>query len=159
MQPTLLPLPKKALPKILPFIHQPHRFDWRIRKDGKIFALLKTHQVEYDFIEQKVWGLQSIMELGELKGEDFIPSHELALSVCISNAIPAVELNFEQSLRYLKKEHFDLTNVSLGWTLVKYKGVALGWVKVIKDRINNYLPQKARILMDISQDLFETNLI
>jgi len=89
------------------------------------------------------------LHLGEMKGQDFIPSHELALSIKRSHLIPTVELTKEQALRYLKRELTDIDNIENGWHLISYKRLSLGWIKKINGRINNYLPTHYRIRMDV----------
>ncbi|WP_317038818.1 methyltransferase RsmF C-terminal domain-like protein [Sphingobacterium populi] len=33
----------------------------------------------------------------------------------------------------------------IGWLLVRYQGVNLGWIKALPNRINNYYPKELRI--------------
>ena len=43
--------------------------------------------------------------MGEAKGKDFIPAEELALSTALNReAFPTVDLDWEDAIRYLKKE-------------------------------------------------------
>ena len=62
-------------------------------------------------------------------------------------SIAAVELNKEAALQYLKRKEFTV-DAAKGWTLVKYCGLPLGWIKVLPNRINNYYPSEWRILKD-----------
>ncbi len=87
------------------------------------------------------------VELGTIKGKDFIPSHELAVSMIGLESFAAIELSKEDALQYLKRKEFS-TDAPKGWTLVKYGGLPLGWIKVLPNRINNYYPQEWRILKD-----------
>ena len=91
------------------------------------------------------------LEVGTIKGKHFIPSHDLALSksIGLNLKVPTITLTKEQALRYLKKESLDMTNDKMGWTLVKYQGLNLGWVKLMKNRMNNYYPKEWRIRMNI----------
>jgi len=90
--------------------------------------------------------------LGKFAGNDFIPDHELALSVWASESIPSISLNRAQALNYLKRIDFTLDNTSLnGWALVCYESLALGWVKVLPKRLNNYFPKEWRI---VNQQVF-----
>lgn len=92
------------------------------------------------------WGI----EVGTIKGKDFIPSAELALSLHVSTSIPSVDLDCQTALHFLKKEAIAIpASISGGWVLARYEGLNLGWMKVLKDRINNYYPKNWRILMDI----------
>lgn len=87
------------------------------------------------------------VELGIIKGKDFIPSHELAVSLLPLQNIAAIELQKEDALQYLKRKDF-VADAPKGWTLVKHCGLPLGWIKVLPNRINNYYPQEWRILKD-----------
>lgn len=87
------------------------------------------------------------VELGIIKGKDFIPSHELAVSLLPLENLAAIELQKEDALQYLKRKDF-VADAPKGWTLVKHCGLPLGWIKVLPNRINNYYPQEWRILKD-----------
>jgi NOL1/NOP2/fmu family ribosome biogenesis protein len=91
------------------------------------------------------WGV----EVGCLKGQDLVPAPELALSLAVSNALPAVALDRTNALLFLKKETISVPHAPQGWTLVRHQELNLGWVKVLKDRVNNYYPKNWRILMDL----------
>jgi len=92
--------------------------------------------------------------LGQPSVKDFIPEHELALSVLISEQLPAIELSREEAISYLRKDEFPAASEKLqtaregrrGWALVRYQGQNLGWVKVLPNRMNNYYPKEWRIL-------------
>lgn len=92
--------------------------------------------------------------LGQPSVKDFIPEHELALSVLISEQLPAIELSREEAISYLRKDEFPAASDKLqaaregrrGWSLVRYQGQNLGWVKVLPNRVNNYYPKEWRIL-------------
>lgn len=88
--------------------------------------------------------------LGEFKGKDFIPHHELALSNYVNKDFSSVEVNTDEALQYLKKSELRLTtNIERGFCLVKFEGHPIGWAKNIGNRFNNYLPKDWRILKDI----------
>lgn len=87
------------------------------------------------------------ISLGSLKGKDFIPSHELALSLLQLPSVNQIELNLNEALAYLRKQPIEL-NGKLGWNVVNYCGLRLGWVKVLPNRVNNYYPSEWRILKD-----------
>jgi 16S rRNA C967 or C1407 C5-methylase (RsmB/RsmF family)/NOL1/NOP2/fmu family ribosome biogenesis protein len=88
--------------------------------------------------------------IGEFKGKDFVPDHALALSFLASDQLPAIHLNLDQALRFLKKETFDLPEgTPTGWLLPRYGGLNLGWIKALPNRMNNYLPPERRIRMEI----------
>jgi 16S rRNA C967 or C1407 C5-methylase (RsmB/RsmF family)/NOL1/NOP2/fmu family ribosome biogenesis protein len=84
--------------------------------------------------------------LGKPGAKEFIPEHDLALSVLISRGLPAVSLSREQAVQYLRKEEIHPDSVHRGWTLAQYAGQNLGWIKILPNRSNNYYPKEWRIL-------------
>lgn len=87
-------------------------------------------------------------EIGTLRGKEFIPEHDLALSNRIRKNIPSISLTLDQAQNYLRKENMpiDINAENLrGWVLVNYKGTNLGWIKAMPNRINNYYPKEIRI--------------
>lgn len=91
--------------------------------------------------------LSSGVLLGEVKGKDFIPSEELALSTALRpNAFPAVDLDWDDAIRYLKKEALLLPEgVEKGYVLVRHGGFPLGFAKHLGNRTNNLYPAEWRI--------------
>jgi len=68
------------------------------------------------------------------------------MSEHLHSQVPAVFLDKESALCYLSKKDFSVSeNLTKGWNIVKYKHLALGWVKVLGNRINNYYPTEIRI--------------
>ena len=86
------------------------------------------------------------VELGTIAKKDLLPEHALALSTIINQTIFSVELNEEQALTYLRKNDLQIESSHKGWALAKYKGMNLGWMKLLGNRINNYYPKEYRIL-------------
>lgn len=87
------------------------------------------------------------IETGRIKGKDFIPSHEMAVSVLPRQNFVSVELDENQALQYLRKKEAVII-APQGWCLVTHCGLPLGWVKVLPNRFNNYYPGEWRILKD-----------
>lgn len=86
--------------------------------------------------------------LGEIKGKDLVPHHELAVSTLNLSNIATVSFDKEQALQYLRKKEVVLQTSLKGWALATYEGLGLGWMKVLPNRMNNYYPQEWRILKD-----------
>ena len=94
-----------------------------------------------------VIALKPLYTLGSVKGKEFIPDHALAMLHTFKAEYPQVELTEEQALLYLKKEaNFELNLPTKGWYIVTCNGNALGFIKVLDQRINNYFPNNMRIL-------------
>jgi 16S rRNA C967 or C1407 C5-methylase (RsmB/RsmF family)/NOL1/NOP2/fmu family ribosome biogenesis protein len=87
------------------------------------------------------------VELGSLKGKDFVPSHELALSLLAKDQFAKLPLTKDEALQYLRRKEIN-AEAPVGWTLVQYCALSLGWVKVLPNRINNYYPAEWRILKE-----------
>jgi 16S rRNA C967 or C1407 C5-methylase (RsmB/RsmF family)/NOL1/NOP2/fmu family ribosome biogenesis protein len=145
-------LPKKQLDIVSKWLKNPEKFDYFIKPNGQIFIVLKTHLQYISLIDKALKRKSTGLEIGEFKGQDFIPSHGLALSIDISQNRVGVSLTKNEALHYLKKENIELENASQGWVLAQYEGLNLGWMKVMKNRINNYLPKDFRIRMDLPRE-------
>ena len=117
-----------------------------VKKNNRFYFLNKA---AYDFLnrfEKQFYFKKAGVLMGEIKGKDFLPSHELALSVNLGDAAQGIDLDKENALRYLKKENFSYTGNEKGLVLIKYKNQGIGWAKVLNNRINNYLPNDWRVL-------------
>jgi len=96
-----------------------------------------------DYLSLKRSGLR----LGSLVRDELLPDHELAMSNSKYDGFPFFEVREEMALKYLRKQDMGMEVEAKGWMLVKFKGIALGWVKSIPRRMNNYYPINWRILM------------
>jgi NOL1/NOP2/fmu family ribosome biogenesis protein len=50
------------------------------------------------------------------------------------------------AISYLKAETITIPTAHKGWMTVKHKGLNLGFIKALPNRINNYFPKEWRIL-------------
>lgn len=99
-------------------------------------------------LPQGVW----LRELGVFKGKELIPAQDLALNTAVAANLPGVELDLDTSLHFLKKENILLPDEApRGWLLARHRGLNLGWMKNLGNRVNNYLPKDWRIRMDIRE--------
>lgn len=88
---------------------------------------------------------------GEQKGKDFIPDADWALSIKFPrDSYPEADLDKKTALSYLHRDTIVLPDSPLGYNVVTYKGIPLGFVKNLGRRCNNLYPQPRRILMDIN---------
>ena len=142
-------LPGKQKEEISKWLKEPEKFDFYLKKEGEIVAVPRHLSEEYGAVLKALFRRSSGFEPGIFKGNNFVPSHALALSNELSDEIPRLELSKEDALLFLKKEPFGYAASENGWHLVTYEGFGLGWVKVIGDRVNNYLPKEWRIRMDL----------
>ena len=94
----------------------------------------------------KVRILSKGIVLGNLKGKDFIPHHSWAMSNIIADQAPypRIEVSEDKALAYLKRETITLDDHK-GFECITHKGVPLGWVKNIGNRVNNLYPKELMI--------------
>ena len=121
------------------------------KPNGAVMALPKSLEKTYLFLDSALHNKGFGLDMGQFKGLDFIPAHALALSTAVNQSLPAMELSKENALRYFKKENLVFDTPVSGWLLAQYKGLNLGWVKGVGNRVNNYLPKDWRIRMDIKE--------
>lgn len=85
-----------------------------------------------------------------VKGLNYIPSPELALSVSYRKEnLPSVNVSLDSALQYLHRGNFKIGTSPRGWNAVTYEGVPLGFINNIGTRINNYFPVEWRIRMNL----------
>lgn len=88
---------------------------------------------------------------GEMKGKDFVPDPDWALSLAYDrSAYPEVAVDKLTALKFLHRDTIALPDAPRGYNLLTYRGLPLGFVKNLGNRCNNLHPQSRRIRMDIS---------
>lgn len=88
---------------------------------------------------------------GIWKGKDFVPDPDYALSIIFAGEeYPGTELDRQTALKFLHRDSITLPGAPLGYNVVRYQGIPLGFVKNLGNRCNNLHPQHRRILMDIN---------
>lgn len=106
---------------------------------------------DYSRLFQGLRIIKAGTKICKVKRDDFRPSHELALSDRLTdNLFPSAELSYEDAIAFLRRDNLRLNMPSRGWNLVKFKGINIGWVNNIGNRVNNYYPVEWRIRMAIS---------
>lgn len=88
---------------------------------------------------------------GVINKNILIPDHSLALSQILHENIPKIELDPPSALKYLKKTLPAIDSTQKSWMVATYKGLSLGFLKNIGDRINNYLPNEYKIWMELPE--------
>ncbi|MEM4171259.1 MAG: hypothetical protein QW037_06220, partial [Thermoplasmata archaeon] len=101
-----------------------------------------------EIITYKLRVVHAGIEVGEIKGKDFIPSHDLAMSFFVNKEIPSIELDELQARLFLSKESLILSESSpKGFVLITHHQIPLGWLKNLGNRTNNLYPHEYRIRM------------
>ncbi|MDR1274169.1 MAG: RNA methyltransferase [Odoribacteraceae bacterium] len=117
---------------------------------GETLGIIPSpHAAFVQHLGSRVGLLYRGVEIGETAGGKFRPSHALALW----DALPregtrAREVDLPTALRYLRKEEIRFDAPPGEWVLVTYRSLALGWVKAVGNRLNNYYPKEWRVRMD-----------
>jgi 16S rRNA C967 or C1407 C5-methylase (RsmB/RsmF family)/NOL1/NOP2/fmu family ribosome biogenesis protein len=119
-------------------------------KQGENFHVIeKSFEQDLAFLQKNLYIKKGGINIGTIKGKDFIPAHDLAVSSVLDMEASEVEdLDLPAAIQFLKKQNIDHEFTARGWTLVRYAGVNLGWLKVLPNRVNNYYPVEWRILKD-----------
>ena len=109
----------------------------------------QEHETDWHILQKAVYLRKTGLKLGMPAAKEWLPEHEVALSIDANTLLPGINADREQALRFLKREDMGIDDLAKGWQIVKYNGQGLGWVKSLGSRVNNYLPKHWRIRMDI----------
>ncbi|TSD65054.1 RNA methyltransferase [Inquilinus sp. KBS0705] len=139
-------LPAKELDQVRTYINSPDDFYYfKVNEDW--LAIKREHKESLNILHRHLYIKKSGVRIGKLAGRDLIPDHELALSLTVNkDAILATALTKEQAIQYLRRDNIDIAITQQGWSLMTYEGHALGWAKLLPNRINNYYPKEIRIM-------------
>lgn len=136
-----------VLPSVVnDWIEEAGKFRFELINDT-IQAIPSAHQEAWQLIAGQCRIVTAGIRVGEIKGKDILPAHSLAMSTSLNReAFTTVEINWEDAVKYLKKEVLLLPEeTKKGYVLVCYNGFPLGFVKHLGNRANNLYPQEWRI--------------
>ncbi len=136
---------KEETAAIEPFVNSREELFY-FRQAENIIAVPARWKNDVAILQKHLYLRKAGVTLGELKGRDMVPNHELAVSLLNSSNVAQIPLSLQQAIQYLQKKDVELSNLPRGWALATYEGINLGWVKVLPNRINNYYPVEWRIL-------------
>ncbi|GAB2487150.1 methyltransferase RsmF C-terminal domain-like protein [Algoriphagus taiwanensis] len=121
---------------------------------GKYYTLndsyFRINQEFYRYFEKIAQALSLRyfgVELGKKQKNEWIPSHEWALSILPKEGFLTYALDQEQALEFLRKNEQSFEDLPKGWILFTYQNLPLGWGKNLGNRMNNYYPKEWRIRM------------
>jgi 16S rRNA C967 or C1407 C5-methylase (RsmB/RsmF family)/NOL1/NOP2/fmu family ribosome biogenesis protein len=128
------------------YINNPDDFYYfKVNEDW--LAINRVHKESLNILQRHLYLKKSGVRVGKLMGKDLIPDHELALSTILNkDTVLQTELTYDQAIQYLRRDNIDLHPTEKGWSLMNFEGQALGWAKLLPNRINNYYPKEIRIL-------------
>ncbi len=116
-----------------------------IKQKEQVIALPVHLENDLATIQFALYIKKAGVKLGTIIRNELIPDHELALSNIVNENLPAVEVDKETALQYLRRQEIKLDTKLKGWAIITHSKLALGWVKVLPNRINNYYPKDWRI--------------
>ncbi len=145
----------KRRPALVPAKDLPILTDWMITEGNAFiqhgiaaYAWPSNLKEDMSLILQELRVTYSGVLAGEIIHGKLVPAHSLALSKLLSPALESTELTKEMAIRYLQRKDLDIPPSSIGWRLACFEGHPLGWMNVLKNRINNYYPAPLRIRKD-----------
>ena len=125
-------------------------------KNENLFSFLKWHQEilavpagllsEISILQSALYLKKAGVKIGTIIYDEIIPDHEFALSGLVSDQVPLIDADLREALQYLRRGGLKINTTHKGWALLKFKGLPLGWIKILANRINNYYPKDWRIL-------------
>ncbi len=119
-------------------------------RGGTVIAIPVGLKDDVGLLENYLHVVASGCAAGVVKGRDFVPDADLALSMMLAeDAFPSAEVDREKALAFLHRDAITLDDAPRGYVLIRYEGVNLGFVKNIGNRCNNLHPQSRRIRMNI----------
>jgi NOL1/NOP2/fmu family ribosome biogenesis protein len=137
----------KEIDLLKPHINDVDRyFYFKVGEDW--LAIDRIHRDSLETLQQYLYIKKSGVRIGKLAGKELIPDHELALSLLVNkDKFLQRELTKDQAIQYLRRDNITgIDTNEKGWSLMTYEGHALGWAKLLPNRINNYYPKEIRIL-------------
>ncbi len=120
----------------------------RILKWGDEVLAVPCEIDDYLYLFQNLKIVKPGTTIYVVKGKDYLPSHDLALSDHLKkDSFLSDELSLSDALAFLKRDNFAFRDSAKGWNLARYKNINLGFFKNLGNRVNNYFPVEWRIRM------------
>lgn len=148
----LQPLERAYLPTVRSWLNEGRQWAFFTAPKGDVLAMPEALVPDLRLLDNALTNKWLGIRVGQFKGRDFVPDHALALNTALATHVPAVDFDREQALLFLKKEQFPLNGTApkaRGWIVGRYEGLPLGWLKMLPNRWNNYLPPERRIRMSV----------
>lgn len=115
-------------------------------QNGAVIATSKdiTHTIVSNDKLHIIKGLN--LEIGNIKGNKIVPSHQLAMSPLLSDgSFEKCQVDYTTAIAYLRGQAITI-NAPRGFVLIAYKNATLGFVNNLGNRANNLYPKSWRIL-------------
>ena len=127
------------------YLKSPELFEF-VQNGDVVIAMPKEHAAAMVALQQKMHVLHCGVPVATIKNNKLLPIHSLAMSTSLrKEAFNVVDLELEQALMYLHRETLSLPSQPIGYLLLTYKNVPVGFVKNVGNRANNLYPAEWRI--------------
>ena len=111
---------------------------------GLLFAFSERDWIVYQCLMNCGNVVKKGLFLGEMKGSDFIPSHDLSTHPAARHFPNTLELDRDQALYVLKGNALQV-KTEKGIVQLQYQGLSIGFGKSNGQRVNNLIPKHLRI--------------
>lgn len=140
-------LTAKQVEELGTWLTDPASFEFFMVGD-RAHAIPAKHGYAFNVLSQQLYLKNAGIFMGTFAKDELLPSHHLALSNALSQSVQRLEITKEEAIRYLRRDTLELHTDLRGWTVLTYQHLPLGWVKLLPNRLNNYLPSHLRILKE-----------
>jgi 16S rRNA C967 or C1407 C5-methylase (RsmB/RsmF family)/NOL1/NOP2/fmu family ribosome biogenesis protein len=137
---------KKQVQAIHDWCHYPEELFTTVDKAHHIHLVSDHCREDLPTLAQYARIITTGISIGTFNKDLLIVDHGLALSAYVHPQIMRADLDLRSALLFLKKELPTIDHDTIGWTLLTYNDLGIGWIKNLGSRINNYLPNELRIL-------------
>lgn len=127
------------------WLMQPQNFKW-MKWQNDVLALPAAIYDDVRLLQQHLYLKKAGINMGSIIRDELIPSHECIMSTAYANKLQTIEVDLSTALDYLRRNDIKPDTPGKGWAVIHYKGIALGLVKLLPNRVNNYYPKEWRIL-------------
>jgi len=124
----------------------------RLFKWGDELFAAPCNMEDYLYLYKNLKVVRTGTKIFSSKNNKYLPSYELSLSLNLKKDVfPKNEITLSEALSFMKRDNVILHDAPKGWNLVSYKGIDLGFVNNIGNRVNNYFPVEWRIRMNLPE--------
>jgi NOL1/NOP2/fmu family ribosome biogenesis protein len=138
---------KPQLDELRKWLTQPDDFEFTMVGE-RVHAIPHSMIAFFQLLTHHLFLKNAGIFMGTFMKNELLPSHHLALSNDLSQSVQRLEITKEEAIKYLRKDNLILDTHLRGWTVLTYQQLALGWVKLLPNRLNNYLPSHLRIVKE-----------
>jgi NOL1/NOP2/fmu family ribosome biogenesis protein len=117
-----------------------------LKLNNELLAIPKSILSEVLQLKDQLYIRKAGVKAGALIRNELLPDHELVLSNIMLPVFPVLEVDESTALDYLRRKEFVIDTTSKGWVIISHLGFALGLIKILPNRINNYYPKEWRII-------------